>query len=112
MGRPIGQRIKEACRVVELLGPCKAVDVFPLMTNVTPNDNAGKYCERAVLAGLMTAEGKNGHKIYTVTPSWRELSAQRIATRPPEVKRRPHNGVYQVSSRALPVVHELQRCWA
>lgn len=76
MPRPIGQRIRQACEIVETYGPC-GYAVISTETGIVAT-NASKYCVRAVNLGLMTVEkpGKRGHKnnfaIYTVAPNWRE----------------------------------------
>lgn len=76
MPRPIGQRIRQACEMVEMYGPC-GYSVISSETGI-PRANASKYCIRAVALGLMTVQkpGKRGQKhnfaIYSVVPGWRE----------------------------------------
>ena len=79
MPRPIGQRIRQACEIVEMYGPC-GYAVISTETGIVPT-NASKYCVRAVNLGLMTVDkpGKRGQKsnfaIYSVVPGWRDKLA-------------------------------------
>lgn len=76
MPRPIGQRIRQACEIVEMYGPC-GYAIISTETGIVAT-NASKYCVRAVNLGLMTVQkpGKRGQKsnfaIYSVVPGWRD----------------------------------------
>lgn len=79
MPRPIGQRIRQACEIVEMYGPC-GYAIISTETGIVAT-NASKYCVRAVNLGLMTVDkpGKRGQKsnfaIYSVVPGWRDKLA-------------------------------------
>lgn len=69
MGKNIGSRIIEACGIVEELGPASYRQVYERMEGVAL-ENAGKYCERAVGHGLMTADRSVYPKRFSVVPGW------------------------------------------
>lgn len=78
----VGARIIEVCEILEEIGPSGSGDVVKAMEptqdgNKARNDNAGKYCSRAVVMGLLTVDkspiGNRSHyAIFTVAPDWRE----------------------------------------
>lgn len=91
MSRPIGERIREACQILEQHGPMGSRSICDLMDGVEPA-NAGKYCLRAVGLGLMTVErgrqSKYNYSVFTVVPGWRELADKRRTTKLPAPKPR------------------------
>jgi hypothetical protein len=78
-GPNIGKRIRQACEILEKLGPSGSrtladhIDINP--------ENCGKYCSRAVGHGLMTVErglgSRSNYSVFTVVPEWREILARR-----------------------------------
>ena len=101
-GRPVGERVKEACEIVEACGPCdyKLVSVW-MEPGVLHNTH--KYCNRAVELGLMTvvttAPSDHINAQFSIVPNWREVLARlakqpivRVATvkkRAPKIEPRP-----------------------
>lgn len=71
MARPIGDRIIEACNIVEERGTANYREVYEHMEGVALA-NAGKYCQRAVGLGFMTVDREVYPKRYSVVPDWRE----------------------------------------
>ena len=77
-GRPVGERVKEACEIVEACGPCdyKLVSVW-MEPGVLHNTH--KYCNRAVELGLMTVEtfphDARTNAQFSIVPAWREVFA-------------------------------------
>lgn len=69
MGRHIGSRIIECCRIVESLGTASYREVFERLDCVDVG-NANKYCERAVSHGLMTVDRRVCPKRFSVVPGW------------------------------------------
>lgn len=70
--RPIGNRIRQACEIVEQIGPCCYADVHKHMDGVIRR-NAGEYCDRAVFHGLMTVDRTGKPAKYSVVIGWREM---------------------------------------
>ncbi len=89
-GPPIGRRIREACALLESIGPCGATALCDHLTDVEPS-NMGKYCSRAVGLGLMTVErgihGRVKYSTFTVVPGWREIADMRRTTAPKPAQR-------------------------
>jgi hypothetical protein len=87
-GPNIGKRIREACEILEKLGPSGSRTLADHIY-IDP-ENMGKYCSRAVKHGLMTVErglgSRSNYSIFTVVPDWREILARRDP-KPKEVKR-------------------------
>lgn len=71
MGRHIGARIIECCKIVETLGAASYRQVFEHLNCVEPG-NANKYCERAVSHGLMTVDLSVYPKQFRVVHGWPE----------------------------------------
>ena len=90
-GRSVGNRIREACQILETHGPMGSRSICDRMADVSP-ENAGKYCLRAVGLGLMTVErgrqSKYNYSVFTVVPNWRDLVDKRRTTRLPAPKPR------------------------
>jgi len=86
--RPVGNRIKQACEVIEQYGPCG----YAVITSETgiERSNASKYCQRAVGLGLMTVQRpeKRWHReafaIYSVVPGWRDSLVRFKSSKPAE----------------------------
>lgn len=82
-GAPVGQRIREACAILERLGSVSASELCEHMDDIEAS-NMGKYCSRAVGLGLMTVkrgvDGKRPYAIFTVVPNWREVADLRRTT--------------------------------
>jgi hypothetical protein len=98
-GAPIGQRIRDACALLERVGPSGANALCDHLTDIEPS-NMGKYCSRAVGFGLMTVErgirGRVQYSIFTVVPGWREIADQRRTTRPVQRHQSRWQGVASV----------------
>lgn len=103
-GAPVGQRIREACELLERLGPASASEICEHLDDVEAS-NVGKYCSRAVGLGLMTVkrgvDGKRPYANFTVVPSWREVADLRRTTagktaQPSPVKKSRWNGVSSI----------------
>jgi hypothetical protein len=105
-GRPVGERVKEACEIVEACGPCdyKLVSVW-MEPGVLHNTH--KYCNRAVELGLMTVvtfpPEARANAQFSIVPHWRavfsSLSKQPIV-RVAKVKRAPKTQPRLVPRRA------------
>jgi len=70
MTRPIGQRIIQACEIVERFGVCGSPDVQPILGVVSTNTI--KYLSRAVGYRLLTVDRTCRPHQYRVVPGWRE----------------------------------------
>ena len=101
-GRPVGERVKEVCEIVEACGPCdyKLVSAW---TEPGVLHNTHKYCNRAVELGLMTVvtfpRAARTNAQFSIVPNWRavfaSLSKQPIV-RVAAVKRSRWQGVSSV----------------
>lgn len=82
-GAPVGQRIREACELLQKMGPASASELCEHLDDAEAS-NVGKYCSRAVGLGLMTVkrglDGKRPYAIFTVVPNWREVADLRRTT--------------------------------
>lgn len=88
-GRPIGERIRTLCEVLDKHGPSGIVNLRDQMPDVE-RPNLWKYCTRAVGLGLLSVNRDTGHSIFTVAANWRELADQRRTTKQPAPEpRRP-----------------------
>ena len=94
-GRPVGERVKQACEIVEACGPCDYKLVSAWMEPGVLH-NTHKYCNRAVTLGLMTVvvSGPMDHinAQFSIAPTWRavlEQLAHQPLVRVPAVKRAP-----------------------
>ena len=103
-GRPIGDRIKDACEVLERIGPASTRAICQHLPDVEQS-NMAKYCSRAVGLGLMGVErGKRSRvnfTIFTVKPDWRVTVEERGTDLPkpePDIRESKWFGVSSVFS--------------
>lgn len=103
MSRPIGKRIREACEVVERLGPCGVSTIGPQMDGVK-NINASHYLNRAVGHGLLVVDKSHRPYRYSVADGWRDML--------PELKRSIVNRAIPRRAEPQPAPHPLAAVWA
>lgn len=68
--KPIGQRIIQACEIVERLGVCGSPEIYPIMD--IEQTNCIKYLSRAVGMGLLYVNRDFRPHQYYVMPGWRD----------------------------------------
>lgn len=79
-GRPVGERIRALCEMLESQGPSGIVKLRSLMPDVE-RSNLWKYCTRGVGLGLMKVDRQTGQSIFTAKPGWREIADTRRTTK-------------------------------
>lgn len=91
-GRPVGERVREICEILNVEGPMGMSDLLFFMPHVE-RSNLGKYCSRGVGLGLLTVERKTGARenrhVWSVVPGWREMIEQRRTTRLKPIEPKP-----------------------
>ena len=78
-GRPIGERIRSICTVIEQIGPANSQTVRTHIPDVD-HPNMLKFCNRAVSHGLLTIERVKRENIYTVVDDWELICGPRHTT--------------------------------
>lgn len=82
--RPIGDRIRLVCQVLEKTGPLGIAGLRKKFPEMEPS-NLFKYCNRAVLLGLVDVDDSGTRRIYAVKQDWAAI----IKTRNPNKKPAP-----------------------
>ncbi len=82
-GRPIGQRIRQCCEIVEKIGPCSYREVLAHMVGVQL-ENSHKYCSRALSHGLLTSNREKFPAQYSIVDGWRDLIDANGRTKKPK----------------------------
>ncbi len=82
--RPLGERIRFVCQVLEETGPQGMAGLRKSFPEIEPS-NLFKYCNMAVLHGLVELDDSGLRRVYVVKPNWAEI----IRTRSPKKKAAP-----------------------
>lgn len=67
--RPIGERIRSVCQVLEKTGPLGIAGLRKKFPEMEPS-NLFKYCNRAVAHGLVDVDDSGPRRIYKVKQDW------------------------------------------
>lgn len=83
--RLIGERIRSVCQVLEKTGPLGIAGLRKKFPEMEPS-NLFKYCNRAVLHGLVDVDDSGPRRIYKVRKDWEELIKTRNPNKVPPPK--------------------------
>lgn len=86
--RPIGERIRSVCQVLEKTGPLGMAGLKKQFPQTEPS-TVFKCCNRAVLLGVLTADDSGPRRIYTVSPDWATIIATTNPSKVPPPRPRP-----------------------